>query len=514
MVTDAALNVVDLQKRYAATVALESVSFGVGRGEVHALLGENGAGKSTLVKMLSGLARPDSGTIEIFGKPATIANPKMSHRLGIRTAFQEISLVKDLSVAQNFLLMEEPTALSIIRRGRMYAEVEEFLHRLGLGYINPYAKIRDLDLPSRQKIEIARAVSRHPQIILLDEPTAALLSNDVDWLGGLIEKMKSAGTTIIFISHRMQEVRSFCGALTILRNGRNVGSFAVSQISDDEVFERMIGRSVSAAFPPKSDQMARSLPDRQPVLSVRGLTTQRALSGISFDLFPGQILGVGGLHGMGQRELFLALFGAAEISSGEIQVGGTPVRLRSPSDAIRPEVGISLVPEDRKTEGLFLELDGTCNISLPSQSRFERAGLINASAEHAAVSEVFQLVQVPPRALWSPVKQLSGGNQQKIVIAKWLLAGSRVLLLYDPTRGVDVGTKAEIYRLAREFVEAGGAILFYSTDIPELVNLCDDVLVIYRGTIAASLRGDELSDAGIMRAAVGHATLNVAGEGA
>jgi ribose transport system ATP-binding protein len=511
MAIDAALNVVDLQKRYAATVALESVSLCVRRGEVHALLGENGAGKSTLVKILSGLARPDSGTIEIFGKPAILSNPKTSHRFGIRTAFQEISLVKDLSVAQNFLLMEEPTALSVIRRRRMYAQVEESLHSLGLDSINPYAKVRDLDLPSRQKIEIARAVSRRPQIILLDEPTAALLSNDVEWLGGLIEKMKAAGTTIIFISHRMQEVRSFCGALTILRNGRNVGSFDVNEISDNDVFERMIGRSVSAVFPPRPALSESSKSDRKPVLSVRGLTTSGALAGISFDLFPGQILGVGGLHGMGQRELFLALFGATETSSGEIRVGDTPVRLRSPADAIRPEVGISLVPEDRKTEGLFLELDGTRNVSLPSQSRFELAGLIKAGAERAAVSEVFQLVQVPPRALWSPVKQLSGGNQQKIVIAKWLLTGSRVLLLYDPTRGVDIGTKAEIYRLAREFVEAGGAILFYSTDIPELVNLCDDVLVIYRGTITASLSGDELSDAGIMRAAVGHVTTHAAG---
>jgi len=226
---------------------------------------------------------------------------------------------------------------------------------------------------------------------------------------------------------------------------------------------------------------------------------------VSFDLGRGRILGLGGLHGMGQRELFLALFGAAEITAGEIKVNGTPVQLRSPTDAIRAEIGISLVPEDRKTEGLFLELDGSRNVSLPSQRRFERAGLINVAAENAAVRDVFRLLQVPPRALWLPVKQLSGGNQQKIVIAKWLLARSKILLLYDPTRGVDVGTKAEIYRLAREFVAAGGSILFYSTDISELVNLCDDVLVIYRGTIAASLHGDEISDARIMRAAVGHA---------
>jgi ribose transport system ATP-binding protein len=505
MSIDFALKLTELRKQYAATVALEQVSLRVRPGEVHALLGENGAGKSTLVRMLSGLTQPDSGTIHVFGEAVTIADPRVSHRLGIRTAFQEISLVKDLTVAQNFLLMEEPTGpLGLIRRRRMYDEVAAALAQLGLRNVDPGVRIRDLDLPARQKIEIARAVSRKPRIILLDEPTAALLSNDVEWLGGLIEQMKSAGTTIIFISHRMQEVRDFCESLTILRNGRNVASAKVDDISDDEVFELMIGRSVAAAFPPRPALPAVPEAAEDIALSVRGLATP-AVRTVSFDLGRGRILGLGGLHGMGQRELFLALFGAAEITAGEIKVNGTPVELRSPADAIRAEIGISLVPEDRKTEGLFLELDGSRNVSLPSQRRFERAGLIDVAAENAAVRDVFRLLQVPLRALWLPVKQLSGGNQQKIVIAKWLLARSKILLLYDPTRGVDVGTKAEIYRLAREFVTAGGSILFYSTDISELVNLCDDVLVIYRGTIAASLHGDEISDARIMRAAVGHA---------
>jgi ribose transport system ATP-binding protein len=505
MSTDFALKITEVSKQYAATVALESLSLGVRYGEVHALLGENGAGKSTLVRMLSGLTQPDSGSIHIFGEAVTIASPRVSHGLGIRTAFQEISLVKDLTVAQNFLLMEEPIGpLGLIRRRRMYEKVEQALAELGLRNIDPRARIRDLDLPARQKIEIARAVSRNPRIVLLDEPTAALLSNDVEWLGGLIRKMRNAGTTVIFISHRMQEVRDFCEALTILRNGRNVASVKVDDIRDDDVFELMIGRSVSAAFPPKPALSATPVAAGNVALSVRGLATT-ALSEVSFDLSRGQILGVGGLHGMGQRELFLALFGAAELLAGEIRVSGTPVRLRSPADAIRAEIGISLVPEDRKTEGLFLELDGSRNVSLPSQHRFERAGLINVAAENEAVRDVFRLLQVPRRALWLSVKQLSGGNQQKIVIAKWLLARSKILLLYDPTRGVDVGTKAEIYRLAREFVSLGGSILFYSTDISELVNLCDDVLVVYRGAIVASLHGDEITDAKIMRAAVGHA---------
>jgi ribose transport system ATP-binding protein len=503
MSIDAALDIVGLSKHFAATVALESVSFSVRRGQIHALLGENGAGKSTLVKILSGLVRPDGGAIAVFGEAVTITGPRRAHDLGIRTAFQEISMVKDLTVVQNFLLMEEPTGpLGMIRGRRAEAAVKDSLERFGLGYVDPRATIRELDLPTRQKLEITRAISRHPRILLLDEPTASLLSTDVQWLGERIDDLKKADTTIIFISHRMQEVRRFCSELTILRNGQAVGTFGVEDIDDDGVFRLMIGRSIAAAFPAKPVR-TRPRARAAPALAARDLHTATGLNGVSFDLWPGQILGLGGLYGMGHRELFLALFGVSEISAGEITADGIPIRLRSPADAIRAEIGISLVPEDRKTEGLFLDLDGCRNISISSQGRFETAGLMNVAAEQRAVQEVLELVQVPDRALWSPVKNFSGGNQQKIVLAKWLLTGSSVLLLYDPTRGVDVGAKAEIYRLVRRFTEDGGAVLFYSTDIPELVNLSDDVLILYRGAVSELLHGEQISDARIMRAAVG-----------
>ena len=503
MTRETALQVLHLRKHFGPTIALDGVSLSVPRGEVHALLGENGAGKSTLVKLLSGLVRPDAGTISVFGEHADIYDPKVSHRLGIRTAFQEISLVKDLTVAENFAVMEEPLdGLGMIRKRQTEAMVADKLRDLRLGTIDVRTDVFRLDLPTRQKIEIARAVSHSPSILLLDEPTSSLSSNDVDWLGVIIEQLKAAGTTIIFISHRLQEVRRFCTALTILRNGKAVGSHAIHDITDDKVIELMIGRTLSAAFPSRPVSQARSASESA-ALSTKDLTTADGVNGVSLSLWPGRVLGLGGLDGMGQRELFLTLFGLNDVSSGTISVRGQQVRLRSPADAINLHIGISMVPEDRKTEGLFLELDGTQNITLPTIERFARFGLILRSLEIPAVEKLLDLVQVTRRALWSLVREFSGGNQQKIVIAKWLLTGSRVLLLYDPTRGVDVGTKAEIYRLVREFATSGGAVLFYSTDIPELVNLCDEVAVIYRGRVTEVLAGDEISETRIMAAAIG-----------
>jgi ribose transport system ATP-binding protein len=331
----------------------------------------------------------------------------------------------------------------------------------------------------------------------------------VQWLAGLIERVKTVGTTVILISHRMQEARELCSAMTILRNGKVVGSSAMGEISDDRVIELMIGRSLDVVFPPKRTRSSGL--EGAPALAVRRLSAADGLTDVSFDIWPAQILGVGGLEGMGQRRLFLALFGAMETSGGEICIDGAPVGLRSPAAAV--SAGIGLVPEDRKTEGLLLELDGQQNVALPSLRRFLRAGLVDRRREAREVLAALARVQVPPRALVRPVKQFSGGNQQKIAIAKWLLTGSRILLLYDPTRGVDVGTKAEIYRLVHDFAASGGAVLFYSTDITELVNLCDEVLVLYRGRVTDILAGEAITDTQIMRAALGHTSSTEAADG-
>jgi ribose transport system ATP-binding protein len=476
MNTDIAIDVETVRKAYGATVALDDMSFSVRAGTVHALLGENGAGKSTTVKMLSGLVHPDAGTLRVFGEPVSIRSPRQAQLLGIQTAFQEMTQIRDLTVMQNMLLLYEPVgAAGQVRKREGLRLVSEHFADLGMAEIDPRIEMSELSLSSRQKVEIARAVFRKPRILLLDEPTSTLSGRDIDWLGMLIEKLKAQGITIIFISHRMPEVRRFCENLTVLRNGRDVGKGRVEEIGDDALIQMIIGRSLAATFPPR---ISTAVVGAVPALAARNLSVKNRVRDVSFELAPGEVLGIAGLQGMGQLDLFLACFGAAQASKGAIEVSGKPVMLASPGDAVRAQIGISMVPEDRKTEALLLKLDGQSNVSLPTLSRRQRFGFVDKAAELAAVARVLDVVQVQERALYTRVSAFSGGNQQKIAIAKWLLADSRVMLMYDPTRGVDVGTKHEIYVLIREFAKAGGAVLFCSSEIPELVNLCDRVLVM------------------------------------
>jgi ribose transport system ATP-binding protein len=317
----------------------------------------------------------------------------------------------------------------------------------------------------------------------------------------LIEKLKSSGKTIVFISHRMREVRAFCDSLTIMRNGQHIMTGSVSDISDSDVIEKIVGRSIAQTFPQRPKD---SSAFGEPVLSVRNLKAGNKLEDASFDLRKGEILGIAGLQGMGQLDLFLACFGMAEIKSGDILVDGHKASITSPVDAMHPSVSIGLVPEDRKTEGLFLKLNGRTNASIPVIDRFAAHGLIKADAEEAAVRQAFDTVEVNERALWTRAGAFSGGNQQKIAISKWLVAQSRILLLFDPTRGIDVGTKHELYVMMRNFTNAGGAILFHSTEIPELVHLCDRVLVLYAGRLVAEIGSSKLTEGAIMRPALGH----------
>jgi len=498
-----AIGLRDLRKAFGATIAVDAVSIDVVEGTVHALLGENGAGKSTIVKLLSGLILPDAGIIRVFGEETRLASPRSAHQRGIQTAFQEMTLIKDLTVLDNMLLPYGPTGpFGTIKRREAEAMVRQHLADLGLDDVDLRAEMHELDLAVQQKIEIARAVLRQPRILLLDEPTSTLSEPDVEWLGTIIARAKRQRITTIFISHRLREVREFCDVLTVLRNGRHIATTGVDEVGDDEVIQMIIGRSLAQAFPPRPTGQGRFGPE---VLNATHLGAGNRLIDVSFALRQGEILGIAGLQGMGQLELFLACFGIGETTRGNLAVDGRPVVLTSPVDAVRADIGISLVPEDRKTEALFLKLSGRHNVSLPMIERFTRLGLVDLQAEEAAVCRVLASVNVDERALWTPVGAFSGGNQQKIAIAKWLLAESRILLLYDPTRGVDVGTKNELYQLMRDFVAAGGAILLYSTEIPELVNLSDRVAVLYRGRVATELADDDISEAAIMKVALGGA---------
>lgn len=491
-------------KTYGPTRAVDDVSFDVARGSAHALLGENGAGKSTLVKLLAGLVAPTSGQFRLFGEPVALASPRVAHRHGVHTAFQEMTHVRDLSVLDNLLLPYGPVnAFGLLRRSRAREQVAAHLDLLGLADVPLDEEIALLDLSVQQKLEIARALLREPKILLLDESTSTLSGRDVDWLGDLIAAQRQCGVTVIFISHRLPEVRAFCDTVTVLRNGKHIATGAVADFDDAEVISMIAGREIAQAFPPRRSTPA--IPKGE-VLGATDLHAGTKLKRGTFSLKAGEILGVAGLQGMGQLDLFLACFGMADVHGGTLRVDGRPIVLQSPVDAVRAQIGISLVPEDRKTEGLFLQLSGKHNVSMPVIDRFRRGLLIDGAAETTAVEGVFARLEIDRRALWTRAGAFSGGNQQKIVMAKWLLAESRTLLLYDPTRGIDVGTKSEIYRLIRDYADAGGAVLFYSTEIPELVHLADRVLVFYGGEVAAEISADRLSEKALLQAALGSAS--------
>jgi len=343
---------------------------------------------------------------------------------------------------------------------------------------------------------------RRPRVLLLDEPTSTLSGHDVDWLGRVIERERARGTTVVFISHRLREVRDFCEQVTVLRNGRHIATGAVRDYGDADLISMIAGRSLEASFAERDAGLRRRGAE---VLRASRLGTAGRLEDVSFALHQGEILGIAGLQGMGQLDLFLACFGMVEPVRGMIAVDGKDVAITTPKEAVAARIGISLVPEDRKTEALFLKLSGGHNVSLPVIERFVRFGLVDGRSETAAVARVLERVEVDRRALWTPVRAFSGGNQQKIAIAKWLLAESRCLLLYDPTRGIDVGTKNELYRLIRAFADAGGAVLLYSTEIPEIVHLADRAIVLYRGRVAAELDHDRLNEEAILTAALGAA---------
>jgi ribose transport system ATP-binding protein len=496
-----AVRATNLRKTFGATTAVDDVSFHIDAGSVHALLGENGAGKSTIVKLLSGLIEPDSGGFTVLGESIRLSSPRVSHGHGIETAFQEMTLVKDLTVLDNMLLPYAPVGpIGMIRRRQAARDVAEHFERFGITGIDLEDEVRDLDLAIQQKIEIARAIYRRPRILLLDEPTSTLTGRDVDWLGDVIARLKSEGVTIVFISHRIPEVRAFCDRLTVMRNGGHIATGDVAEFTDAEIIEMIVGRSISQTFPARPP----GGPDLgSEVLAVKKLSAGKKLRDASFSLRKGEILGVAGLQGMGQLDLFLACFGMAPIHAGTVAVDGKPVTFTSPADAIRANIGFGMVPEDRKTEALFLKLNGRHNASLPVIERFTRFGLIDGGLESQAISRVFDRIDIDRRALWTSVGSFSGGNQQKIAISKWLVAESRVLLLFDPTRGIDVGTKHELYVLMREYAEAGGAVLFFSTEVPELVHLADRVMVLYGGRVAEEISAADLSEQAIVRAALG-----------
>src|SRR5437764_3150607 len=488
-----------VSKRYGGVRALEKADLTVEAGSVHAILGENGAGKSTLIKIMAGVVAPDEGRMLLDGQAVCFASPAAANAAGIACIFQELSLIPDLSVADNIAISNPPRRLGLIDRRAQRRMAEEALARAGADDIHPLARVKDLSLSRRQMVEIAKALARKPRILILDEATSALTAADVTKIYAVLRRLRADGLALVYISHRMHEITELADECTVFCNGRSVASFAAGTKTDGEVVELMIGREYSGVFPPRTAQPAT---DATPRLEVRGFGWTHRLRDISLRLHAGEVVGLGGLDGQGQRELLLALFGVLRGTTGQVLMDGKPVVIGGPSVAKRADIGMALIPEDRKTEGLMLPMSVRDNLSFAALGTLSRWGIVDGTAERDAVDRMVRMLAVRADGTDLPAGSLSGGNQQKLVIGKWLMMSPRILLLNDPTRGIDVGTKQEMYRLMRELADGGAAILFYSTDYDELVGCCDRVLVMYDGAIKRTLIGAEITERALVSSAL------------
>lgn len=488
-----------VSKRYGGVRALQGADLVVEAGRIHAVLGENGAGKSTLIKIMAGVVQPDEGRMLLDGQSVSFASPAAANAAGIVCIFQELSLIPDLSVADNIAISNPPRRFGLIDRRAQRRMAEEALARAGAPDIHPLALVKDLSLSRRQMVEIAKALARRPRILILDEATSALAAADVTKIYAVLRRLRAEGLALVYISHRMHEIAALADECTVFCNGRSVASYAQGSKTDNEVVELMIGREYSGVFPPKA---ARPADAAAPRLELRHLCWGDRLSDISLRLHAGEVIGLGGLDGQGQRELLLALFGVLRGTTGEVLVDGRPVRIGGPSVAKRPEIGMALIPEDRKTEGLMLPMSVRDNLSFAALGQLSRWGIVDTAAERAAVERIMKLLAVRSDGTEPAAGSLSGGNQQKLVIGKWLMMAPRIILLNDPTRGIDVGTKQEIYQLLRRLAEAGAAILFYSTDYDELVGCCDRVMVMVEGAIKRELAGAEITEHALVSSAL------------
>ncbi|MBI5033702.1 MAG: sugar ABC transporter ATP-binding protein [Chloroflexi bacterium] len=489
-------------KHYAGVTALDHASFSCQTNSIHALLGGNGAGKSTLIKILAGVVAPDAGELLLDGKSYVASSPQAAVRHGIVSVFQELSLVPDLTVAENIFIANPPRGrLGLIDRHAMNRQVDQLFAELGFHHLDPEASVSDLSLSDRQLVEIAKAVALKPKLLILDEGTSALSGHEVELVFEVLRRIRSQDRSVIYISHRMDEVAAIADTMTIYRDGRDMGCFPVGSLSSDEIVQLMIGRKLGQVFPPKPS--ARRDPPPAPVLEARGLSWEAQLDNISFTLCPGEIVGLGGLNGQGQGELISGLFGLLSHLRGTILVDGRVTNIDSPEAAAHAKIGLALTPAERKTEGLILPMSVGDNITLTLMDRLARLGFVQRAQEQTAIQSMIEKMRIKVSSTKMAVGGLSGGNQQKVVIAKWLSRQARVYLLHDPTRGIDVGTKQELYRLIRSLADEGAAILLFSTDVTELIGLCDRVLIMYEGKIIREVVGDDISEQNLVSGELG-----------
>jgi len=485
--TDLLLEATDVSKTYGAVVALRAASLAVRPGEVHALMGANGAGKSTLVKVLTGAVRPDSGTIKVRGRTYGAHSPAEARRSGIVSVYQEPALIPDLDIRSNLRLTDTP--------------IEPFRHwlrELGLIDLDLSDLARQVPLASLRIIDLARALAIEPAILMLDEMTAALPANLTEKVLEVVGRQRGGDSSVIFISHRMIEISAVCDRATVLREGATVGVVDVTQGSEDRIVELMLGQIVDAlpAVDERGTTAARAA-ETTPRLTARSLAAGTKLRDVSFELYPGEVLGVVALEGQGQDELFDILSGSDRATAGELLVDGQPVSFRHPADAIR--AGLVYVAADR-AEALLMQRSVRENIALPFTTRIARWGLIDLRGERKTVDGAITTLQIDTRAQ-GEVRRLSGGNQQKVTIARWVAGGVRTMLCFDPTRGIDIRTKQQIYVLLRDLAEAGAAVLLYTSELKEVQLVCDRAIVVFGGRVVAEIDAADADEPALLRAA-------------
>lgn len=487
------LRVEGMRKTFPGVLALDGVDLDVRAGEVHVLLGENGAGKSTLIKTLSGACRPDAGRVLLAGREVRVHSAQGAERLGIATIHQEFTLVPDLTVAENILLGRQPRRYGFVDRRAMTRRAAELLDRVGAP-IDPATRVRDLGIAGCQLVEIAKALSVEARVLVMDEPTAVLTGGEVERLFTLVRGLRAEGVGIVFITHHLEEIAAVGDRVTVLRDGRGVGTVP-ADTPREELVRLMVGRTIEQQYPREAAEPGETL------LTVRGLSRAGAFHDIDLDVRAGEVVGLAGLVGAGRTEVARALFGADPYDSGTVEAAG--VRLRPHDVNAALNAGIGLVPEDRKGQGLLLDASVAENLGLVTLRSSTRAGFVDRPGQWRSAAAVAERLGVRMAGLGQHARTLSGGNQQKVVIGKWLQADARVLILDEPTRGVDVGAKVEIYRLVNELTASGHAVLMISSDLPEVLGMSDRVLVMAAGRITGELPASRATQDAVMALAVG-----------
>jgi ribose transport system ATP-binding protein len=484
-----------ITKKYPGVIALDNVDFELEKGEVHVLIGENGAGKSTLMKILSGAEIKNSGKIFLEDKEVSITNPIDAQKLGIVMIYQELNLVPQLSVGENIFLGREPKKKNgLIDWDKLYDESVKYLSKLSSD-INPRKKVEALSVAEQQIVEVAKALSYNARIIIMDEPTAALTTKEVVELFKVIKWLKSQGIGIIYISHRMEEIYEVGDRITILRDGKFVHRCKLNEITREEIIHKMVGRELDKEFPKKFFQKGKE------ILRVENISRKGVVDNVSFSLYQGELLGFSGLVGAGRTELARLIFGADKKSSGKIYLEGKEVEINSPADAIKN--GIALLTEDRNKQGLILDMSVAQNVTLSNLAGIMKGLFIDRKKEKDVVTEYSNDLNIRTPSIYQITRNLSGGNRQKVVLARWLFTNSKVVIFDEPTRGIDVGAKYEIYNLINNLLEKGIAVIMISSELPELLGMCDKIAVMHRGKIKDILDHKEATQEKIMLLATG-----------